>query len=77
MKILPPCFPMPMSDVVNTVASLQENIKRTPPPPKPDKIPYPPTEENVPKLKDYIINKFSTSTFLDSDEPFPALKTIS
>ena len=42
-------------------------------PQRPSKIPYPPTTENIPKLKDYIIEAFATSTFLNIDEPSPSL----
>ena len=37
--------------------------KRTLPPPPPPKIPLPPTEENIPKLKEWIVNYYSSSSF--------------
>ena len=75
MNMLPACFPFPMlletDDFVAAIAD--DKTKRTPPPQRPSKIPYPPTTENIPKLKDYIIEAFATSTFLNTDEPFPSL----
>ena len=37
--------------------------KREKPPQKPTELPYPPTEENVEKLKTWILNRYSSSTF--------------
>ena len=73
MNILPKMYPMPMS-----VKSLEhvdidnKKIDRTSPPP-PKVLPYPPTPENIPMLKQYIIDSFNTSAFNNSDVPFPAL----
>ena len=75
MNMIPQCFPKPMpkSPTANVSSIQEQTVKRSLPPPRPTRIPYPPTTENVPKLKEYILKAFSTSTFLNSDEPFPAL----
>ena len=36
---------------------------RTEPPPIPQSLPFPATEENIPKLRDWIIEKYSSSAF--------------
>ena len=36
---------------------------RAKPPPVPQSLPFPPTEENIPKLKDWIIEQYSSSAF--------------
>ena len=47
---------------------------RTPPPPKPSKLPFEPIEENIGRLENYIKEQFANSTF-NSAAPFPALNT--
>ena len=47
---------------------------RQPPPDKPAHLPYPATNENVPKLKQYILDQFSSSAF-NSSSPFLAMDT--
>ena len=36
---------------------------RTPPPPLPDRLPFEPVEENVPKMKAYLLDRYKSSTF--------------
>ena len=36
-------------------------------------IPYAPTEENIDKLKEWLIDRFSDTVFNDSRKPFPAM----
>ena len=36
---------------------------RTSPPPVPEHIPFPPTEQNIPKLKAWILQKYRSSAF--------------
>ena len=78
MNILPACFPMPMPHTAGSVSSIHDSEAtqklRTPPPPRPKKIPFAPIPANIPKLKQHLIEKFKLSTFLNSDEPFPALR---
>ena len=45
---------------------------RPPPPSRPDKLPYPALPENIPKLENYIREKFANSVF-NNKAPFPAL----
>lgn len=37
--------------------------EKTPPPTKLESLPYPPTKENIPKLKSYIEEQFASSAF--------------
>lgn len=37
--------------------------RRQSPPPLPEKLPFPPTVANVPKLKEWLVNHYSSSTF--------------
>ena len=41
-------------------------------PTRPETLPYPPTEANIPKLKEYLINKFKPLVF-DKTTPFKAM----
>ena len=45
---------------------------RPPPPSRPNKLPYPALPENIPKLENYIREKFASSVFVN-EAPFPAL----
>ena len=36
---------------------------RQQPPPRPSKLPFTPNEENVPKMREWLINRYSSSTF--------------
>ena len=67
--ILHKSFPQPVN---HPVAAIQSNeptskttnpVKRTPPSTKPSKIRFAPTNENIPKLKHYLLEKFSSSPF--------------
>ena len=42
-------------------------------PERPDKIPYPPTEENIPLLHKYLLQVFSRSTFNVDAKPLPTM----
>ena len=45
---------------------------RPSPPSRPDKLPYPALAENIPKLENYIQEKFANSVF-NNEASFPAL----
>ena len=78
---LPPHQRQPKKDYVAQIApeastessQIKKSRKRTPPP-RPTKIPYPPVESNVPKLRQYIVEKFKDSAF-DRSAPFPKMNT--
>ena len=53
-NILPRSFPFPMQ----TVEAVEPTL-----PPRPEKIPFAATDENVPKLKAYLVEKFGDSVF--------------
>ena len=64
-----------MDPVVASVATTTVDvIQDRSPPPAPDRIPYPATEENIPKLKQYILDNFANSAF-NREPPFPAMNT--
>ena len=42
-------------------------------PTRPEMLPYPPTEANIPKLKEYLVNKFKPLVF-NKTTPFKAMK---
>ena len=58
-----------------TSASLAVEEAR-PPPPKPASVPFPPLEENVSKLEQWLLRHFSASTFNTSREPLPIMEGL-
>jgi hypothetical protein len=76
--ILLESYPFPMStepsERVESIATPpdKKHVPRTVPPAKPTRLPFPPTEENIPRLKQYILDKFETSAF-NSSAPFPCM----
>ena len=49
-------------------------IPRTPTPPRPTELPFPPTEENVPKLKHWLLKTFESSAFNQcAHQPLPQM----
>ena len=64
--IVPPDFPSVGSATLN-IDTLQDEIcscpKRTPPPGPPVKLPFEATPDNIPKMKEYILNRYASSTF--------------
>ena len=46
--------------------------QRTPPPPRPAKLPFPATEDNIAHLEAYLLSQFKSSAF-NTDPPFPAM----
>ena len=57
----------------NNKCQLGEGNRRIPPP-RPNRIPYPPTESSIPILRKYIVDSFRDSA-LDRSPPFPKMKT--
>lgn len=55
-----------------TAFSVESTNRYRTPPPRPEKIPFPPTLDNIPKLKKFIVDSFKSSTF-DNTDPFPSL----
>ena len=49
------------------------NQPNTAPPPCPPSLPYPATEENIPKLKAFILDQFKDSAFNNKTIPFPSM----
>ena len=74
--IIPNSFPHPAVNSISSEVAACHDIQTqcTPPPPKPKQLPFPATEANVPKLKQYILEKFETSAF-NKSSPFPAMNT--
>ena len=69
LNILPETFLYPMSITISSVDTLLSNL-----PQPPEKLPFEPTEKNVPKLKQYLLQQFSKTTF-NRDRPFPSMDT--
>ena len=85
-NILSPWYPHPMprdilqnstpptetSSVAHLSSNANDNGYRRSPPERPTTMPYPPTEDNVPALRQYLLDKFKNSAF-DKSAPFPIL----
>ena len=79
LNIIPASFPFPPAPPppsLPTTAAINStnDIPRTSPPPKPTSLPYPPTPDNIPLLKQYLLNAFASSAF-NITQPFPKLLT--
>ena len=85
LKILPSTFPRPMisSSLPLAVKAVTSTTHPLPPPPqpeprviptKPSQLPYPLTEANFPKLKQYLLDKFAMTAFNnDRSKTFPTM----
>ena len=76
LRIIPESFPSPIplpgspeSVVSGKAPSLDRKVKVTP---RPDKIPFAPIEENIPKLKKWLIDSFS-SVFIPPEGTLPTM----
>ncbi len=69
--IIPSTFPFPPKVVENEVHALNND---RPLPKRPAVLPFAPSEDNIPKLEAYLLEKFADSTF-NADKPFPKLST--
>lgn len=48
--------------------------RRQSPPPPPSELPYPATEDNIPRLKDFLLNHYKSSTFNTCEhQPLPLM----
>ena len=83
VNILSQVFPFPMnssSQIIPSVATINQSVSKDPTsqatraclPPRPEKLPYPPLEENMPKLEQYLWDKFRYTAFKRTS-PFPAM----
>ena len=61
-------FPNHLLDI-NSCASVGEEVQRQ----KPSALPFPPLEENVPQLGQWLLERFSGSTFKVDKRPFPVM----
>ena len=56
-----------IGEAASLITSSKEAIcdcpRRTPPPPRPANPPCPPTEENIPRIKQYLMDYYRSSTF--------------
>ena len=71
-NILPKCFPYPMNLTTTSVESIETNKTQPPSPNRPLKLPFPPTEENIPKLEEYLRKAFNNTAF-NKAIPFPIM----
>ena len=83
VNILSQVFPFPMhssSQTIPSVAIINQSVSkhttsqatRACPPPRPETLPHPPLEENIPKLEQYLRGKFRGTAF-NRTAPFPAM----
>ena len=77
-NILPTSFPYPMfnNPTVSSISTSDpktNQLQRTPPP-RPDKLPHPPTEENIPLLEKFILDQFNDTAF-NKSPLFPSMCT--
>ena len=74
LNCLPRTFPQPDTESASSLTERdnedweeedeeKEIRERQPTPEKPNKLPFPATEENVPKLKEWLIEQFASSSF--------------
>ena len=56
------------------VVTCLQSKARSPPPAAPKRLPFAPDASNIPKLKQYLLNAFDSSTF-NKSHPFPKLST--
>ena len=74
LNCLPRTFPQPDTESASSLTERdnedweeedkeKEIRERQPTPEKPNKLPFPATEENVPKLKGWLIEQFASSSF--------------
>ena len=71
-KEFPKPLPMLMEDDSNTSPTISAQL-----PHRPENIPFPPTLENIPKLKKYLLDAFSSTAFNDSkDGIFPKMQRV-
>ena len=73
-NIIPKSFPYPMIYPSTTSISSITTSTHEPPPVKPAKLPYPPTEDNVPLLEQYLLKQFNNTAF-NKSSPFPSMST--
>lgn len=78
-KILPKTFPFPMDSnpgevcAINSATESNSGTNLQTIPPRPEKIPFPPTEEHIPHLEKYLLEKFEATAFNRSATPFPTM----
>ena len=66
-------YPMPYTDTVHATSVEQSSTKKQPIiPQRPIKLPYSPTEENIPKLEQFLISQFKDTAFNKSG-PLPMM----
>ena len=67
LRIIPPSFPRVGAAAASAVHDDTHApcgcLVRTPRPPRPDKLPFPATRENVPRMKAWLVEEFAASTF--------------
>lgn len=74
LNILPSTYPLPMNHSATVAAIDTETTTKKPKiPPRPKTLPFPATEENIPKLKDYLLTAFADTAFNANAEPFPCM----
>ena len=83
LKCIPENFPLPPSDVASSLSEKdneeyeerdEKEVKpRQPTPDRPQELPFPTTEEKVPKLKLWLISNFADSSFKTWSAPLATM----
>ena len=73
LNILPDTFPFPMTTNVSSITTDNTDAAEKFPY-CPQEIPFQPTDENIPKLKQYLLDQFAQTTF-NKEGPFPSMNT--
>ena len=63
LGIINKSFPISTSAATGSQSHQCSCPRRTPPPERPKEIPFPPTTENIPKLKTWLLEAFASSAF--------------
>ena len=69
LGLVDPNFPYHVISNIEVLNQIEYNGRGE----RPVKLPYPPTEINVPKLKQWLLERFSGSTFNINKRPFPVM----
>ena len=76
-KLIPEAFPAPVMRTSEEIAvftadKILSTPEKTKAPSRPEKLPFPPTKQNIPKLENFIKESFASTAFMNSP-PFPSM----
>ena len=65
--------PLIIAALTSKTKGQKNNVKTPKIPSRPIKIPFPPTEENIPKLEKFLLEEFDDTAFNRAQTPFPVM----